>query len=361
MKLKQYLLCHFMMNIIFKSGEGIIMKNIFCENCMKDTECKYDEGIISENIDGFDIEYLEKRYICSICHEKVYDEETSNYNILEANNKLREKTGLITIKEIKELSSKYNIGVKPLALVMGLGEVTIMRYLEGKNPTKEISDKLKLALKNPEYFEVYLMSNQDKITDLAFKKALGRVKQLELSNEHSKIYQIALYIIGNYEDTTNMALQKILYFVNGFSKKFLGKYLFDDVAQAWIHGPVYPEIYNSLAYFKKDALDSNQILANYEIDLNAKEKEYLDSIVPLFARYSGSCLRNMSHLTKPWIDAREGLAEDDYSDREIANKDIDAYFKDVCSKYEIVSTKDIYRYIMDLLSDIETKKELINI
>lgn len=59
---------------------------------MKDTECKYDEGIISENIDGFDIEYLEKRYICSICHEKVYDEETSNYNILEANNKLREKT-----------------------------------------------------------------------------------------------------------------------------------------------------------------------------------------------------------------------------------------------------------------------------
>lgn len=60
------------------------------------------------------------------------------------------------------------------------------------------------------------MSNQDKITDLAFKKALGRVKQLELSNEHSKIYQIALYIIGNYEDTTNMALQKILYFVNGF-------------------------------------------------------------------------------------------------------------------------------------------------
>ncbi|MDE6142375.1 MAG: DUF4065 domain-containing protein, partial [Bacilli bacterium] len=219
---------------------------------MKDTNCEYEEGVIKEIIDGIEVEYLEKRYICSICHEKVYDEETFNYNVLEANSKLREKTGLITINEIRELSAKYDIGVKPLALVMGLGEVTLMRYLEGKNPTRDISDKLKMALKSPEYFEINLMDNKDKITDVAFKKALGRVKQLELSHDHSKIYQVALYIISKYEDTTNMALQKILYFVNGFSNKFLGSYLFNDLAQAWIHGPVYPDIYDSLSYFKYD-------------------------------------------------------------------------------------------------------------
>lgn len=328
------------------------MKTIFCENCMKDTECEYEEGLIRENIDGIEVKYLEKRYICSICHEKVYDNETFNYNVLEANNKLREKTGLITIKEIKELSSKYDIGIKPLSLVMGLGEVTLMRYLDGKNPSKEISDKLKLALKSPEYFEMNLMDNQDRITELAFKKALGRVKQLELSNDHSKIYQVALYIISKFDDTTNLALQKILYFVNGFSNQFLGDYLFSDVAQAWVHGPVYPDIYDSLSYFKYDIIDSNKILCSYDFELSENEKRYIDSIAPLFACYSGSCLRNMSHLTDPWIEARKGLNDDDYSNREIEFSDIEKYFNDTCLKYKIEKEEDVRKYVDDLLISI---------
>ena len=54
------------------------MKTIFCEVCMKDTNCEYEEGVVKEIIDGIEVEYLEKRYICSICHEKVYYEETCN-------------------------------------------------------------------------------------------------------------------------------------------------------------------------------------------------------------------------------------------------------------------------------------------
>ncbi|MDE5630532.1 MAG: DUF4065 domain-containing protein [Bacilli bacterium] len=316
---------------------------------MKDTNCEYEEGVVKEIIDGIEVEYLEKRYICSISHEKVYDEETFNYNVLEANSKLREKTGLITINEIRELSAKYDIGVKPLALVMGLGEVTLMRYLEGKNPTRDISDKLKMALKSPEYFEINLMDNKDKITDVAFKKALGRVKQLELSHDHSKIYQVALYIISKYEDTTNMALQKILYFVNGFSNKFLGSYLFNDLAQAWIHGPVYPDIYDSLSYFKYDTINSNKLLCGYDYELSDEEKKYIDSVAPLFACYSGNCLRNMSHLTDPWIDARQGLKEDEPSERVLEKKDVEKYFEDVCTKYKIDTVKDIRNYIDDLL------------
>ncbi len=340
------------------------MKKVFCDNCMMDTDCKYEEGVVKEKIDGIEIEYLEKRYICSVCHEKTYDDECLDYNVLQANEKLREKTGLITVTEIRQIMEKYCIGIKPLSLSLGLGEVTLLRYLEGKNPTKEISEKLKLTLNSPEYFEMNLMNNKDKITEVAFRKALGKIKQWELSKDHSKIYQVALYIIHRYEDTTNMALQKILYFVNGFSNKFLGEYLFLDTAQAWQHGPVYPDIYDSLSYFKADFLDSRNILCDYEFELSDDEKKYIDSVAPMFACYSGSCLRNMSHLTDPWREARKGLSDDVPSDRIIEKKDIEKYFDNVCLKYKINDFKDIREYVDDLLFKViedSDRKKLISV
>lgn len=329
------------------------MKKVFCNNCMLDTDCEYEEKVIKETIDGIEIEYLEKRYICSICHEKTYDDESFDYNVLEANKKLREKTGLITLDEIKQLMKKYAIGIKPLSLALGFGEVTLSRYLDGKNPTREISDKLKMAFRSPEFFEMELMENKSKLTDVAFRKAIGRVKQYELSREHSKVYQIALYIISKYEDTTNMALQKILYFVNGFSNKFLGGNLFNDLAQAWVHGPVYPDIYDSLSYFKADNLNSNNILCDYNFEISDSEKEYIDNVAPLFACFSGSYLRNMSHLTDPWVEARKGLDDDEYSSRYIDQEDTKKYFDGVIAKYDIKNYMDIRKYIDDLLKIIE--------
>ena len=38
------------------------------------------------------------------------------------------KDRVITKKEIEEILIKYNIGKKPLSLVLGWGEVTIIRY-----------------------------------------------------------------------------------------------------------------------------------------------------------------------------------------------------------------------------------------
>lgn len=335
-------------------------KILFCETCLVDTECKYEEGIRKEKIDDIKIEYLEKRYVCLRCHEKVYDSETYDWNVFEANKKLREKTGLITVDDINEISEKYNIGVKPLAVVLEVGEATMMRYLAGKNPTKEISDRLKMALRSPEFFEMALMKNKEKLTDIAFKKALGKVKQLELSSGNSKVYQVALYVISKYEDTTNMALQKILYFLNGFSSKFLDDYLFNDLAQAWIHGPVYKDVYDSLSYYKSDFIEAKDLLGDYKFDLTDLEKEYIDNVASLFACFSGSCLRNMSHLTNPWIIAREGLEEEEYSDRIIDQRDIKKYFEDIISKYDIKNYDDIKRYIEDLLLVVNDSKKKVN-
>lgn len=59
----------------------------------------------------------------------------------------------------------------------------------------------------------------------------------------SKIESIANYIINKSMEITPLALQKLLYFSQSFHKVFLDIFLFDDDCEAWVHGPVYNDIY----------------------------------------------------------------------------------------------------------------------
>lgn len=321
----------------------------FCDVCFCEVNCKYHEENITEFVDGIEIEYLEKFYICNECNSKFYD-DLGDYNIHEANKKLREHTNLITSKEIEEILNKYDIGKKPLSLLLGFGEIQIIRYLKSGNPSKEHSDILRSIKDNPFIFEGYIYANKDRVSNIAFKKALGKAKQLELTNEHSKIYQISTYLLKKYEDTTDLALQKILYFLNGFSEKFLGEYLFLEKAEAWKHGPVYRELYDAFSYYERANIDYSELITNHEFNLTPKEVEYIDKILPFFACYSGSVLRNMSHLTDPWIKARVGLEDDEYSNHVIDKRDIKEYFDRICEEYNINSIEDVYNYSQDLLN-----------
>ena len=51
-----------------------------------------------------------------------------------------------------------------------------------------------------------------------------------------------LYIMGEvFDDLTNMKLNKLLYFAQGYYLKKYGRPLFDNAIEAWEHGPVVPE------------------------------------------------------------------------------------------------------------------------
>lgn len=333
------------------------MKKFFCENCFEDKECIYEEGLINEKIDGIEIKYLSKFYVCKDCGSKIYG-DMFDYNVREANRKLREKTGLITIEEIEKIVEKYSIGKKPLSLILGLGEVTVMRYLNGQNPTKDNSDLLKNILSNPFLYEIFLETNKDKITDVAYKKSLGKTKQIELVSDNSELYNIALYFINKSEELDPLSLQKILYFADGFSNIFLNKKIFNTQAEAWKYGPVYKDIYDCFSYYQYNKIDYGEILNNRVFNFTVDEIEYLNSILENFGCYSGAILREMTHLTDPWIKSREGLDENEPSCRQISNEDMKDYFDNVCKEYNISSIHDIKNYSEALFK--EAKKNLFN-
>ena len=319
----------------------------FCDNCLKIVECNYNEKDTTIDIDNKSITYLKKYYICDECGSEFLD-DLYDYDIETVNDKLRELENIITTSEIKEISNKYNIGKKPLSLILGMGEVNIIRYLNGYNPTKEISDLLKNVLNNPFLFELYLMVNKDKISEIAYKKSLSKTKQLEFVNEKSKLYDTSLYIIYKLGEIDHLSLQKLLFFIHGFSNEFLGRNLFDDLPEAWIHGPVYREIYNCFSYYKGNKINYEDLLKSREYNLSNDEKKYIDVLIEDFGCYSGSLLREMTHLTTPWINARKNLDDSSYSNRVIEKNDINNYFKEIYDKYNMKSVEDIVKYSNDM-------------
>ena len=66
---------------------------------------------------------------------------------------------------------KYDIGKRPLSLLLGWGESTLTRYLDGDIPTKQYSNTLKKILNNPDDMKDLLEKNKDNIKDVAYRKS----------------------------------------------------------------------------------------------------------------------------------------------------------------------------------------------
>lgn len=145
---------------------------------------------------------------------------------------------------IPGLMKIYKIGKAPLSLALGFGEVTIPGYLEGQMPFKEYSDIVKAALASPAYMKQKLMENRNKLTDAAYKKPMSAADSIEsLFSVSDKMLRVIAYVFEKLEEVTPLMLQKLLYFIQGVYLALYGKPVFAEDCRAWIHSPVYPEVF----------------------------------------------------------------------------------------------------------------------
>lgn len=329
------------------------MSKTFCEICNELVEYKIKKRIREEIINNKIVSFNELYAICKKCNNEVYVEKLYDQNMLEYSEKIKEINGIITIKEIEEILKKYAIGKKPLSLVLGWGEVTIIRYLEGNTPEKAYSDILKKVLDDPNTMHEYLEKNKDLITSVAYKRTLGKIMELKLIEDQSKIYLISKHIIARMEDITPLALQKILYYIQGFSTYFFDRPIFNDNAEAWVHGPVYREIYDRFSYYRYNPISKNEFESYNEIaSLNAKEIKLIDSVINNFGVYSGKTLEKMTHTTIPWEEGRKELSEEEYSSNIIDIDTMKDYFTNIGKKYKMKSVSDISKYVSSIFKEI---------
>lgn len=328
---------------------------VFCEECRDYVGYTIKENDKIKDIKGKAIKYKEKLAYCSECNSELFVSDIRDENLIALDVAYRLTEDLITIDEIKSILEKYNIGKRPLSILLGWGETTLTRFVSGDIPSKIYSDILKIVKDSPEYLLEILINNKEKLTKLAYEKCFDAINQ-EIANAQicfvsSKIESVANYIINESIEITPLALQKLLYFSQSFHKVFLDTFLFDDDCEAWAHGPVYKEIYFKYKYYGYNPIDDDVNRFSC-FDLSDNELEIIDSVISSFGCYSGKVLENMTHIEAPWKDTRLGMSDTKPSNEIISKKHIEDYFNLVKKKYNMLNIADIKDYSRDLFEKV---------
>ncbi|MBN2259445.1 MAG: DUF4065 domain-containing protein [Clostridiales bacterium] len=327
----------------------------FCEECREYMDYRIDEIERAKDIKGRHINFKEKIAHCSECGNEIFVSDLRDHNLAAMDRAFRVAEGLITVPEIIDLLEKYDIGKRPMSLLLGWGETTLTRFVNGDIPSKTYSDQLKRMNESPESFLEFLVTNKDKVTETAFKKSFDATNMLigkvEICFAETKIDSACNYIISRSIEITPLALQKLLYFAQAFHKVFIGNFMFSEDCEAWVHGPVYRDIYFKYKNHGYNPIDDNQ--KQFEcFDLSDSEKEVIDAVINYFGCYSGKILENMTHATTPWKETGVGLTDDESSYRIIRKDIIDKYFNQVYDKYKMLNIADIKDYSEDLFEKI---------
>jgi uncharacterized phage-associated protein len=144
---------------------------------------------------------------------------------------------------------------------------------------------------------------------------------------------IAAFLINfsnEHGDTiTNLKLQKLLYYTQGWYVALYNKNLFDDDFEAWVHGPVIKSIYLE---YKKYGFKPIPSPKNVVDNLSKQIKDHLRELLKAYGGFSAWQLECMTHGEIPWITARGGLPDDAQCTAIISKDDIKAFFKKLAKK-----------------------------
>lgn len=101
---------------------------------------------------------------------------------------------------------------------------------------------------------------------------------------------------------SNMKLQKLVYYAQGFNLAITDEPLFVEPIEAWDHGPVCVPLYH-----KYKEYDRGPIPVPWDVDafsiFNESTHKVLDMVHIYYGQFSAWKLRNLTHEDDPWIKA----------------------------------------------------------
>lgn len=106
------------------------------------------------------------------------------------------------------------------------------------------------------------------------------------------------------DSISNLKLQKLLYYSQGFHLAAYECPLFPEAIEAWAHGPVVPRVYHACNRF-----ESGPVSISGDLDVAVFEPrsiELLNEVYAVYGQFSASALRNMTHEEPPWKLTEQG-------------------------------------------------------
>lgn len=125
-------------------------------------------------------------------------------------------------------------------------------------------------------------------------------KALDIANK-----LLVMASVNTSEDLmSNLKLQKLMYYEQGFHLAMFGTPLFDEEIEAWMYGPVVPSVYE---HFKSHGNNGIMPEVDEPVSLNDDEEILFNEVYDIYGRYSAYGLMNMTHTEMPWKSTCPGV------------------------------------------------------
>lgn len=142
--------------------------------------------------------------------------------------------------------------------------------------------------------------------------------------------EITIFDIANtfltYDCMTHKKIQKLCYYAQAWHLALFKERLFNNKFEAWVHGPVCPELYRKLKdnrWIKIDKIDS------LPDNIDSETLEFLDDVYYTYGGYDGDDLEYLTHQESPWLNSRKGLEEWEPSHELISEELMEEYYWNV--------------------------------
>jgi uncharacterized phage-associated protein len=100
---------------------------------------------------------------------------------------------------------------------------------------------------------------------------------------------------------SNLKIQKLVYYAQGYHLALNGTPLFREEIEAWEHGPVVPVLYRR---YKQHGAGPIPIPESIDIEKYSEDvRELLEELYQVYSQFSAWKLRDMTHAEPPWVDA----------------------------------------------------------
>jgi putative zinc finger/helix-turn-helix YgiT family protein len=284
------------------------MKMFTCWDCGREMRESLVEFTDEENGEEFTL--LLNGYSCECGRKTVSAGQMDAYNIAFAD-AYRQKHELLTTRDFLEFRKLLGMSQQKFADFLSVHVQSVKRWEHGGLQEKAMDEYVRL-----------------KINDIFEKGNIPR----KVCNEPKidgeiKAGSVADLIIAAYQDSgdfiSNMKVQKLLYYVQGWHLAFYDRPLFKENFEAWVFGPVIPSIYGRFKKYGSGHL--NEEIS--EVNLPEDVENHVFSVLAVYGKETAGRLVKKSHEEDPWQKARNGCPEGAPCENIISKEDIKDYFK----------------------------------
>lgn len=142
-------------------------------------------------------------------------------------------------------------------------------------------------------------------------------------------FDVAKYILLKMGKLSTVKLQKLVYYSQAWSLVWNDEPLFQERIEAWLNGPVVPDLYN--IHRGKFSLAVEELPGD-EGNLTNDQKESIDIVLKDYGDKSSQWLSELTHLEDPWKEARKGLLPNERGNNEISHASMAEYYTSILSE-----------------------------